>query len=107
MIVFALILRLLPCLGVGMPLLMLEARRNASRRHRPQPNELWSQDSAQLLFVEATMRWACTWWRLTGYRRRSPRGSESWEQWQARCRKRAVLFTGRSGTIDPWEAMIT
>jgi hypothetical protein len=106
-LVLLLLLCIVPCLFLSLPLLVLETQRRLSRAHRPQPNELWSQDSGTLLFIEHTDAQGIHIFAIDRASRAVQRWTDTWEQWQARCRNRVVLYTGRTGSLNPWEAMVT
>jgi hypothetical protein len=106
-LILLLLLCIVPCLFLSLPLLRLETQRRLSRVHRPQPNELWSQDSGTLLFIEHTDALGIHILAVDRESHAVTRWTDTWPQWGERCRKRVVLFTGRSGSLNRWEAMVT
>jgi hypothetical protein len=106
-LVLLLLLCIVPCLFLSLPLLALEAQRRLSRAHRPQPNELWSQDSATLLFIEHADAQGIHILAIDRESRAIQRWTDTWDQWQARCRARVVLYTGKTGSLNLWEPMVT
>jgi hypothetical protein len=97
----------LPCaLVAGIPFLRLAVHRRVSRHHRPQPQELWAQDS-QLLYVERVDATGIALLAFDPTTHVVTRWTDTWAAWEARCRARVVTFTGRSVALDPWDSMVT
>jgi hypothetical protein len=102
----ALIVVLIPCVFFGLKLARLETQRHASRAHIPMPNELWTQDG-QLPYVEHADAQGVHLLTFDPRTHVLTRWADTWNAWSERCRARVVIFTGRRGSLNPWEAMVT
>ena len=92
--IIALPLLLLAAYFVLVPWLRLTMRRRASRKHTPQPTELWVQDDALLYIehVDATGVELLTFDR----QRHMHRWKDTWADWTTRLQNRTVWFTGQA-----------
>ena len=97
---------LLPFVLVATPWLKLEFRRRASRSHRPMPMELWMQDDA-LLYIESSDATGLHLLSFDPATHVVTRWTDTWDAWHARCRARVVVFSGRTGSLNPWDTMRT
>lgn len=64
------------------------------------------QDGA-LLYVEGVDEQGIHLLTLDPDRQRLLRWTDSWPAWHARLRARVVVYTGRRGALNPWEATVT
>jgi len=107
--VIAFLILLLPFVLAGIPYLRLEWRRHQSRQHRPMPQELWLQDRAELLYIEAVDQAGVSLLTLDPTTRQLLRWVDSWATWHQRLRVRVVTYTGRSAVLNSseWDLMRT
>jgi hypothetical protein len=76
------------------PYIKLERKRNASKMHIPQPQEIWVQDD-DLLYIESVDAAGIDLMAVNGKTKAVSKWKDSWTDWGQRLENKVLYFTGQ------------
>jgi hypothetical protein len=84
---------------VAVPYVRLQRRRRDSRRHIPEPQEIWVQDDG-VIYVDAVTTMGVELMAFNDQSRTYYRWRDSWDDWNKRLRVKTCYFTGERTPLE-------